>query len=692
MKHTYIILSVLFGMLSIVKTTAADLSSEGITPVIKEIEGNIFTEIVKVPEAGDRGHALYLKGNNLYCGSGSMVQVYDVSDPLKPRLRSQCRIYGSVRQLVADDRAIYATARGGGLSIIDAADLDNLKYAVRYDAIELATGIDVAGDVLFVTLRGYGVEFVDVRDIYNPQHIYCQKTIESQSCWYQDGYLYSGEWGKGIVTTIKASDMSDIKILSEDHLYGHGDGLSTFGNRLYVSTGHSARHTKMSKEEAHGMGHGLDIFDISDPAKPKFISRCQFDRLYKRGEGDWWTVRPSADGKHFFVADTFNGLYAVDASDEKNPKVAGRIFLQKDSAPESAGTYISSVAVGDGVVYATGQKYGLMVIECPQAKKVERHLGSLPSNPDARYPYDTPANSHFKAWKPDARAQVRNLAVAENGMLLAACSDAGLYILDKDKKGNLIQIGRNMKFAGDVCCRDGRVYVAEGQYGLGVYKLSRKGELKEIARLAEMPEYPAFRLTLWVNAVSDRYVVINDRTVGNIVLDVSDFPQIKPVHRHHLGTTWWDKYIPGQITGDYLASPVTGRSMSWMDMSSPEIKNINDKSVVPTGAACAYKNGTVLVHVKKEGLCQVEPGTVPMKILASCQTNKGLHGSPVWDGKETLAINFRHGRTVRKVYLPSVEDAKVIWSEKLEGYPDRVVFWDGKMVVPGGYQGILVEK
>ena len=65
MKHTYIILSVLFGMLSIVKTTAADLSSEGITPVIKEIEGNIFTEIVKVPEAGDRGHALYLKGNNM---------------------------------------------------------------------------------------------------------------------------------------------------------------------------------------------------------------------------------------------------------------------------------------------------------------------------------------------------------------------------------------------------------------------------------------------------------------------------------------------------------------------------------------------------------------------------------------------------------------------------------------------------
>jgi hypothetical protein len=89
MKHTYIILSVLFGMLSIVKTTAADLSSEGITPVIKEIEGNVFGTITKVPQAGDSGRALYLKGNNLYCGTGSKVQVYDITDPAAPRLRSE---------------------------------------------------------------------------------------------------------------------------------------------------------------------------------------------------------------------------------------------------------------------------------------------------------------------------------------------------------------------------------------------------------------------------------------------------------------------------------------------------------------------------------------------------------------------------------------------------------------------------
>ena len=622
---------------------SVDLSVDGVTPVIKEVEDNVFSDVLKVPQAGDRGHALYLKGNNLYCGAGGMVQVYDVSDPLQPRLRSQCKIHGSVRQLVADDRAIYVTARGGGVSIIDASDLDNLKYAVRYDAIELATGIDVAGDVLFVTLRGYGVEFVDVRDIYNPQHIYCQDTEESQSCWYQDGYLYSGEWGKGLVTTIKASDMSDIRALSEVELYGYGDGLSTLGNRLYVSTGHHAKHKDMSSEDANGQGHGLDVFDISDPARPVFISRCQFNKLYSRGAGDWWTVRPSADGRTVFVADTFNGLYAVDLSDESSPKVVGRLFLQDDEKTSSAGTYISSVAVGDGVVYATGQHYGLMVIKCDRARKVERSLGALPSAPSARHPYATPSDSHFKAWQPDIRAQVRALAVSDDGLLLAACSDAGLYVLGRDETGGLYQVAKGrMSFAGDVCCRDGRVYVAEGQDGLGVYGIDGNGVLTELSRLASMDEYPGFTLTLWVNAVSDRYVIINDRGVGDVVLDMKDFPVIRPVLSHNLGTVYWDKYIACESSpNNYVAAPVVGKGMSWINLNGTPKNSKLDTSVEPSAAACPYRNGTVLVNIGAY-LTLLKPGVVPAKIISQKKGN--FKGSLVWDGNETFAINFRHGK------------------------------------------------
>lgn len=660
--------------------------------VIQDIEGNIFEGITRITEAGNAGHALYLRGNTLYCGSGTEVLVFDVSDPLAPKLRSRCSIYGWVRQLVADDKAIYVTARGQGLSIIDASDLDNLKFAKRYDTIELATGVDVAGDVLFVTLRGYGVEFVDISDIYNPQHIYCQKTPESQSCWYQNGYLYSGEWAKGLVTTIKASDMSDIRILSSDNLYGCGDGLSTLGDRLYVATGHHARHTDMSSEEAQGMGHGLDIFDISDPAKPSFISRVQFDKLYKRGSGDWWTVRPSADGKTLFVADTFNGLYAVDASDEKNPKIAGRVFIGQTGKPAEPATYVSSVAVGDGVIYATGQTFGLVAIKCSKAKKVERDQGTLPSNPGARYAYDTPAGSHFKAWKPDERAQVRALALAGDDLLLAACSDAGLIVLRNDRKAGLQQIGKgDMDFAGDVSFRDGRVYVAEGVDGLGVYEISRDGRLTEIARLKDMPEYPEFKVTLWVNAVSDRYVIINDRRYGNTVLDISGFPVMKPVHQHHMGTTWWDKYIADKVSPNgYIAAPIVGKGMSWIDLNGTPKDSVHDRSVQTTTAACPFRDGTVLVNLKGNRLCQLKPGVVPAEIIAEAKGN--FNGSPVWDGESTLAVNFRHGKEFKKVSIPTVESATILWKETLEGNPDRAIFWNGKILVPAGYQGILIEK
>ena len=658
---------------------------------IKDLPGNVFGEIYRIPEAGETGNALYLRGNNLYCASGSRVLVFDVSSPLAPRLRSECSIDGGARQIVADDRAIYVTTRGNGLHIVDASDLDAIKYLKFYDTIELATGVDVAGDVLFVTLRGYGVEFIDVRDIRNPRHICLQKTIESQSCWYQDGYLYSGEWGKGKVTTIAASDMGHVSALGEVDLHGHGDGLCALGNRLYAATGCNSRNSGLSTAEAAGMGHGLDVFDISDPANPRFISRAQFDKYNLRGMGDWWTVRPSADGKTVFVADTFNGLYAVDLSDEKNPVVCGRIFMGKRDDPSAAGTFFSGVAVGDGVVYASGQHYGLLAIRCKEAKKVKRNPGRLPQNADARYAYDTPSESRFKAWRPEGRAQVRALSLTEDGFLLAACSHEGLAVLRKDEEGGLYQIAKGpMAFAADVSVRGGRVYVAEGIDGLGVYSLDNAGKLTEIARKPCADIADGYRMVLWVDAVNDRYLVVNDRNKGNVVLDLKDFPTLVPVLSHHLGTTWWDKYIADETTPDgILAASITGVGMSWMYLGDSPSKSARDKTFVPKGAPVTFRDGTVLV-MGTGGMNMLEAGTVPAKVLGYVKGN--FKGTPVWDGANTLAIESRQHREVKKADVTTFENASIIWREIIEGCPDRPVFWDGKIVLPGGYQGVLIEK
>ncbi len=681
--------SLLFAFLSL--SVPLDNGTATMRAVIHDIPRNVFQEIYRVPEAEEIGNALYLRGNFLFCGSGTRVQLYDVSEPLSPRLRSQCTINGRVRQLVADDRAVYVTSRGNGLHIVDISNPDDIKYASHFDTIELATGVDVAGDVLFVTLRCYGVEFIDVRDIYNPQHIRLQKTIESQSCWYQDGYLYSGEWGKGMVTTISAWDMEKVDILTTTEIYGHGDGVCTLGNRLYAATGCNARNTKLSGEAAKGKGHGLDVLDISNPAHPRFIGRAQFDSLYVRGSGDWWTVRPSADGKTAFVADTFNGLYAVDLSDENHPRVTGRISIDKIDTPSTPGTFISSVAVGNGVVYATGQKYGLIAVKCAKAKPMKRDLGRLPQHPEYRYPYETPAGGRFEVWRPDVRAQVRALALTEDNLLLAACSYGGLYVLKKDRKGKLVQIGKGpMSFAGDVSVRNGRVYVAEGSEGLGVYTIDSAGHFTQITRMDSKEIHEGYRLVLWVDAVSDRYLVVNDRACGNVVLDMENFPKMIPVLTHHQGTTWWDKYIAEDVAPNgALGASVTGVCMSWIYLDGKPRNSARDRSVRPSGSAATFRDGTVLVNLGGN-LAQLEPGVVPAKIIASKKGN--FKGTPIWDGADALAIDSRHHKEIKRVYIPSVEEARIVWQEVIEGCPDRPIFWDGKILVPGGYQGVLIEK
>ena len=169
-----------------------------------------------------------------------------------------------------------------------------------------------------------------------------------------------------------------------------------------------------------------------------------------------------------------------------------------------------------------------------------------------------------------------------------------------------------------------------------------------------------------------------------------DFPVMKPVLSHNLGTVWWDKYIACESSpNNYVAAPVVGKGMSWINLNGTPKNTALDTSVEPSAAACPFRNGTVLVNIGAF-LTQLKPGVVPAKIISQKQGH--FKGSLVWDGDQTLAINFRHGKEFKKAAIPSVEDAVILWREILEGNPDRAIFWDGKILVPAGYQGVLIEK
>ncbi len=440
--------------------------------------GAVFGNPVKVEGTESKMMAVCLDGNRLYVGGGPDFYVFDVSEPLRPKKLGHIDGLAYVRQIAVRNGMAYVSAREAGLWIIDATDPAHPRVRSRFDCCELATGVDVAGDVVFLGQRQNGVEFIDVSDPDNPAHIAMRKTDESQSVKYRDGYVYSGDWGSGKLTVFDARDMKNIRQVAYEDLWGYGDGVWLKGKYLYASTGHHAKHRDPATLPFKGVdsetlrlyggagpgagcGHGLDIFDVSDPTHPKRVGRADYPPMYERGL-DMWTPRTSANSDIVFCAATHNGLFAVDCSNPANPKVADRWTSPEAGQSGKPSCCIGSVAVGNGCVYVAGMGCGLVVLPAKGAAQETFDQGVLPANASFREPYPTD-EKEFWVWKPSKPGQARAVAVAGD-VVYAACGDAGLHVLRVRPEGGFEKIG---ELAGrprvfDVQVDGKRLYTAEG--------------------------------------------------------------------------------------------------------------------------------------------------------------------------------------------------------------------------------------
>ena len=65
---------------------------------------------------------------------------------------------------------------------------------------------------------------------------------------------------------------------------------------------------------------------------------------------------------------------------------------------------------------------------------------------------------------------------------------------------------------------------------------------------------------------------------------------------------------------------------------------------------------------------------------------------PVWDGGDRLGLTYRMKKQISLVDISDIDSPHLLWQEETTGYPETGVFWCGKLVVPCGYQGLLIEK
>jgi len=674
--------------------------------------GEVFGEPVTLAATPSEGMGLAREGTRLYTGARNVLRVYETADDaLRPRLLGEVAVPNgaAVRQLAVRDGLVGISAREGQVMFFDFTDPAHPRFLSRFDCCELATGIDFGGNVCFCGQRNYGVEFIDVTDPAHPAHIAMRKTDESQSVVYRDGYCYSGEWGAGYVTVFDCRDMAKIAQVAHEELHGVGDGLWLDGNLLFAATGHHSKHRSTKglrtfepedlvkyslgkKIDGAGAGHGMDVFDVTDPAHPKHLSRVDYPPYYSRGN-DYWTVRASGEKGLVFAAQAYNGLFAVDVSDPKAPRVRDRFVLPCKTREGAPSAVIGSVAAGEGVVYVAAHEHGILAVPAKGAKPQDFRRGVAPKNPGFREPYPND-DARFVRWLPEARGQVRGVAV-KGDLVYAACGDAGLYAL-RVTDGRLQTVRRvpGVEQAYDVDLQGDSLVAAEGRRGWAFYRIGADGALAEAHRIRRSPDGKDFGFWTWM--LSDRWTVLSPRNGSYLLVDTADGAKVKALLP--VKAPGWSKYMADSLVdGKWLCWNMGNTAASWVDVTAPTVGNLKMDVIQsepkyrggPTTGCCVL--GGKAFFVRRGGYSLYGPGAFSDVCLPLKAKGWDISGIPRTDGRHLLVCDRVH-RRVAFFDVKNPEKPVCLWRTNVSGNPDSGAVANGRAFIPCGHQGLLMSR
>ncbi len=637
--------------------------------------------------------AVEVSGDYLYAAGRDYLAVFDIkTDPAKPRRVAVMRGIRGCRQIaVYKDRA-YITARSRGLWIVDIEDPTNPKLIRQFDTIELATGIAASENVIFIAHRVYGVQLLDVSNPKFPKHISQVRTGEAQSVVYRDGMLYVGDWGAGKLTIIDVHDLRTPQVVAEGRLDGFGDGVFVKDNLCYCSTGHDAKSGP--KEERHGNGRGVEIFDISDARKPRKLGVFKFPRFLRR-DNDYWTVRVC--GTTAFCVDSHNGFYMVDVSDPANMKGIGSVRLPPPIytwkiAEDRKLPYDScaGLATGDGVVYIAGLTTGIHMVKTPAAHKLPQ--------PHLRFdiPPEKPATVNPRLRRYDLHCQVRRVAVKDDFAYVAA-SHSGLRLFRISGDG--LEELRTWEFecVYDVAVHGDALFVAASGSGLIAYRIAEDGDISEIGRGNITG---AERIQI-VHILKDgKYAAVSGGGVLAYVLDVTDPAEMKQVYRGCVGGILYGDMFPCRDKDGIFPINWHARGIAWYSLNGKTPEEVTS-GMPPQGSQLdgvdLLDSGLFIFPVRGSKLALLDPAspeTPSLVDVRSVPANMPVRGIPTVNGNIAAFASRRDGKVVT-VDL-SDPNRPAVMAERCydlsEGNCDRVVFHKGKMIIPAGHYGLFMER
>ena len=476
----------------------------------------------------------------LYIGDQRILWIFDIAEPTEPQFMDSVYLATPVGQLYYDQDHLYQTG-GDILTVFDLSTRNEPSLVTTIDLDAYVDDLDFYENYIYCSTGGGGMDsliLINRSDFDNPLITKVQVTHSGyiNTCAVMGQYLFIGTLDSLIVMSLS----DPAQPVREHSLFtGWVYDISIFDQVAFLTR----------------QGHGLALYDISDPLAPAFLSRIEY-----------WASKAKFRSPYVYTLGNGGGpIYIHDLTDMALPGIdVGRITY---------GDQNNALEVEDNIGYlAQGSQLVILDLNDPaQIRQIASvavdDCSSLAVNDGYCYVAARWAGwSVFNITNPEDPMMVKKIGTVDRVEDIkirghhAYLADwgGGIRIYDILDPGNPIELGRYVteKDFQRLILVDSFVYAFERQFGLKIIDITDKENPIAVDSIA----YPGFIETMiWHDSLV--YLGMNG---NNKILNIND-----PAHPFEYDLThYWQAVEDLAISSGTLYVAEESGGLSLFDISS----------------------------------------------------------------------------------------------------------------------------
>ncbi|SES10437.1 LVIVD repeat-containing protein [Butyrivibrio fibrisolvens] len=479
------------------------------------------------------GRTIVNDGNYAFSNMGGSIIAWEIGDDsLLTKISQTDSICAEIWKLKIDSerKLLVAACRNDGIYILDYSDINNIVIVSHYDTNELATDISIDNNYIAIASRYFGVEIVDISDVYNPVYVADAWVAyeEFESCVLDGRYLYVGVMEQKKVEIFDLATITEPVLISTIDLDGKAYYMDIQDDVLYIATGqHAFSSSGEVSDIRYGTGNGIEIIDVSKPENPVWKSTVKADGRWFGGRYDTWGVEVVGNYAYFF--DTYNGVYIYDISEKEAPKLCTKIqtpilsndmrfeaynsekYLFNNDRTKWMNAPILDLTVSNGSVYLISPQSGIYTILSDNADCIFKE--------QKKYDYEEKALKTCDDRIVYSMTEDNLWAVAtDEKNIYLACSE-GIKVLDYNY--NVMNTYETATSVFDIKINDSMLITAEGENGIGIYK-SIDGDIEKEHQINLPDNLNAISIN-----ISNDCIAVQTEMNKVVLVDISDFDDIQ---------------------------------------------------------------------------------------------------------------------------------------------------------------------